>query len=118
MSAGAVYRCSSGKGDLIAAIAGRRSVASGRRSRASRVDPPPTPDVLIGRVVRTLFAEGVDGGRGLDRRAYAGLIVQVWSEALRSDRLAPVPRPWRTACGVSCPWMCKRSVNALEKLRL
>lgn len=89
LSAGAVYRYFSGKEDLIAAIAGE-AVGGVRQAfeRAAQVSPPPTPDVLIGRVVRTLFAEGVDGGRGLDRRAYAGLIVQVWSEALRSERLA------------------------------
>ncbi|MFD7428011.1 TetR/AcrR family transcriptional regulator [Streptomyces sp. NPDC059818] len=89
LSAGAVYRYFTGKEDLIAAIAGE-AVGGVRQAfeRAAKVSPPPTPDVLIGRVVRTLFAEGVDGGRGLDRRAYAGLIVQVWSETLRSDRLA------------------------------
>lgn len=89
LSAGAVYRYFSGKEDLIAAIAGE-AVGGVRQAfeRAAKVSPPPTPDVLIGRVVRTLFAEGVDGGRGLDRRAYAGLIVQVWSETLRSERLA------------------------------
>lgn len=86
LSAGAVYRYFSGKDDLIAAIAGE-AVGSVRQAfeEAARVSPPPTPDVLIGRVTRTLF-----GGesRGMDRRAYAGLIVQVWSEALRSERLA------------------------------
>ncbi len=42
------------------------------------------PDVLIGRVMRTLFGEK----RGVDQWACAGLIVQVWSEALRSERPA------------------------------
>lgn len=89
LSAGAVYRYFSGKEDLIAAIAGE-AVGGVREAfeQAAQVSPPPTPDVLIGRVVRTLFGKSVDGGRGLDRRAYAGLIVQVWSEALRSERLA------------------------------
>ncbi|GAA3477835.1 TetR/AcrR family transcriptional regulator [Streptomyces yanii] len=86
LSAGAVYRYFSGKDDLIAAIAGE-AVGGVRRAfeEAVRVSPPPTPDVLIGRVARTLFC-GDD--RGMDRQAYAGLIVQVWSETLRSERLA------------------------------
>ncbi|MEW1687021.1 TetR/AcrR family transcriptional regulator [Streptomyces sp. NPDC091265] len=89
LSAGAVYRYFSGKEDLIAAIAGE-AVGSLRRAfeRASQVTPPPAPDVLIGRVVRTLFDGDADGARGLDSRAFAGLIVQVWSESLRSERLA------------------------------
>ncbi|WNI26072.1 TetR/AcrR family transcriptional regulator [Streptomyces sp. ITFR-16] len=89
LSAGAVYRYFTGKEDLIAAIAGE-AVGGVREAfeRAARVSPAPTPDVLIGRVVRTLFGAGADGGRGLDRRAYAGLIMQVWAETLRSERLA------------------------------
>lgn len=89
LSAGAVYRYFSGKEDLIAAIAGE-AVGGVRLAfeRAARVSPPPTPDVLIGRVVRTLFGDDVEGRNGLERRAYAGLIVQVWSETLRSERLA------------------------------
>ncbi|MFI6862814.1 TetR/AcrR family transcriptional regulator [Streptomyces sp. NPDC050421] len=89
LSAGAVYRYFSGKEDLIAAIAGE-AVGGVRQAFecAARVGPPPTPDVLIGRVVRTLFGDESDGRGGLDRRAYAGLIVQVWSETLRSERLA------------------------------
>lgn len=89
LSAGAVYRYFSGKEDLIAAIAGE-AVGGVRQAfeRASQVSPPPTPDVLIGRVVRALFGGGADGGRGLDARAFAGLIVQVWSESLRSERVA------------------------------
>ncbi|MFD8687640.1 TetR/AcrR family transcriptional regulator [Streptomyces sp. NPDC059651] len=89
LSAGAVYRYFSGKEDLIAAIAGE-AVGGVRQAfeRAARVSPPPTPDVLIGRVVRTLCGDASEGRGGLDPRAYAGLIVQVWSEALRSERLA------------------------------
>ncbi|MGW1228379.1 TetR/AcrR family transcriptional regulator [Streptomyces sp. NPDC001478] len=90
LSAGAVYRYFTGKEDLIAAIAGQ--ALSGVRDafeRAADASPPPTPDVLIGRVVRTLFGEGAEEERaGLERRAFAGLIVQVWSEVLRSERLA------------------------------
>nr|WSW70573.1 TetR/AcrR family transcriptional regulator [Streptomyces sp. NBC_00995] len=89
LSAGAVYRYFGGKEDLIAAIAGE-AVAGVRQAfeRAARDSPPPTPDVLIGRVVRTLFGDDAAGRAGLDRRAYAGLIVQVWAETLRSERLA------------------------------
>ncbi|WP_328908834.1 TetR/AcrR family transcriptional regulator [Streptomyces sp. NBC_00234] len=85
LSAGAVYRYFSGKDDLIAAIAGD-AVGGVRHAfeEAARTTPPPTPDVLIGRVTRTLF----DAGQlALDRQAYAGLILQVWSETLRSERL-------------------------------
>ncbi|MFI6725941.1 TetR/AcrR family transcriptional regulator [Streptomyces sp. R-74717] len=86
LSAGAVYRYFSGKEDLIAAIADE-AVGGVRRAfeEAARVSPPPPPDVLIGRVARSLL-EGT--GRGMSRQAYAGLIVQVWSETLRSERLA------------------------------
>ncbi|MFD4692942.1 TetR/AcrR family transcriptional regulator [Streptomyces sp. NPDC058463] len=89
LSAGAVYRYFSGKEDLIAAIAGE-AVGGVRQAfeQASQDSPPPTPDVLIGRVVRSLFGDGTDRAGGLDRRAYAGLIVQVWSETLRSERLS------------------------------
>ncbi|MER6120048.1 TetR/AcrR family transcriptional regulator [Streptomyces sp. A0642] len=89
LSAGAVYRYFTGKEDLIAAIAGE-AVGGVRQAfeRAARVAPPPAPDVLIGRVVRTLFGDDASGRGGLDRQAYAGLILQVWSEALRSERLA------------------------------
>lgn len=89
LSAGAVYRYFTGKEDLIAAIAGE-AVGGVREAfeRAAGVRPPPAPDALIGGVVRTLFGDGVDAGRGLDRRAYAGLIMQVWAETLRGERLA------------------------------
>ncbi|HEY9329312.1 MAG TPA: helix-turn-helix domain-containing protein [Streptomyces sp.] len=89
LSAGAVYRYFGGKEDLIAAIAGE-AVGGVREAfeRAARVSPPPTPDVLIGRVVRTLFGDDAARRGGLDPRAYAGLIVQVWAETLRSERLA------------------------------
>ncbi|MFI6964650.1 TetR/AcrR family transcriptional regulator [Streptomyces sp. NPDC050149] len=89
LSAGAVYRYFGGKDDLIAAIAGE-AVGGVRLAfeHAARVSPPPTPDVLIGRVVRTLFGDDAAHRGGLDPRAYAGLIVQVWAETLRSERLA------------------------------
>lgn len=57
MRSGARSRCGRRfRSDLIAAIAGE-SVGGVRQAfeRASRVDPPPTPDVLIGRVVHTLL---------------------------------------------------------------
>ncbi|TRV78338.1 TetR/AcrR family transcriptional regulator [Streptomyces sp. 130] len=89
LSAGAVYRYFSGKDDLIAAIA-TEAVDGVRRAfaEAARDTPVPTPDILIGRVARGLFMDGREAQRGLEAPAYAGLIVQVWSEALRSERLA------------------------------
>ncbi|TXR99897.1 TetR/AcrR family transcriptional regulator [Streptomyces sp. col6] len=89
LSAGAVYRYFSGKEDLIAAIA-TEAVDGVRRAfeGAARDTPVPAPDVLIGRVARSLFGNGLESGRGLEPRPYAGLIIQVWSETLRSERLA------------------------------
>ncbi|MEU2248956.1 TetR/AcrR family transcriptional regulator [Streptomyces sp. NPDC019224] len=89
LSAGAVYRYFEGKEDLIAAIA-TEAVDGVRRAfeGAARDTPVPTPDVLIGRVTRSLFVDGLEARRGLEPQAYAGLIVQVWSETLRSERLA------------------------------
>ncbi|MFD7443894.1 TetR/AcrR family transcriptional regulator [Streptomyces sp. NPDC059909] len=88
LSAGAVYRYFSGKEELISAIA--EQTFSGVRAafeEAARTTPPPTPDVLLGRVLRTFLDEEVPGG---DRQAFARLIVQVWTETLRNERLAAV----------------------------
>ncbi|AXE76608.1 MULTISPECIES: TetR/AcrR family transcriptional regulator [Streptomyces] len=86
LSAGAVYRYFSGKEDLIAAIADE-AFTSIRLAfqEAADATPPPTPDVLLGRVLRGLFSGEVCG---LDGRQFAALIVQVWSETLRNERLA------------------------------
>ncbi|MEU8678230.1 TetR/AcrR family transcriptional regulator [Streptomyces sp. NPDC048560] len=85
LSAGAVYRYFTGKDDLIAAIAGE-AIGGVRAAfeEAARTTPPPAPDRLIGRVTGALFS---GGPFGLAPQAFAGLVVQVWSEALRNERL-------------------------------
>ncbi|MEU5979759.1 TetR/AcrR family transcriptional regulator [Streptomyces sp. NPDC047315] len=88
LSAGAVYRYFRSKDELIEAIA--NEVFDGVRAAffdAARSDPPPTPDVLIGRVLRRVLRERFHGA---DEQALARLIVQVWSETLRDERLATV----------------------------
>ncbi|WP_137990733.1 TetR/AcrR family transcriptional regulator [Streptomyces vilmorinianum] len=85
LSAGAVYRYFRGKDELIAAIADE--AFSGIRvafEEASRVTPPPTPDVLLGAVLRIFLEERIPGA---DRQAFARLIVQVWSETMRDEKL-------------------------------
>ncbi|MFD5875794.1 TetR/AcrR family transcriptional regulator [Streptomyces sp. NPDC060322] len=86
LSAGAVYRYFAGKEDLVAAIADE-AFGAVRRAFAEAADmvPPPTPDVLLGRVLRGVFEGQL---YGLERRASAMLVVQVWSESMRDDRLA------------------------------
>ncbi|MFF5899783.1 TetR/AcrR family transcriptional regulator [Streptomyces argenteolus] len=86
LSAGAVYRYFAGKGDLIAAIADDafRIIRQSFEEAADLV-PPPTPDILLGRVLRGVF-EGRIFGMG--RRECAALIVQVWAETLRDEQLA------------------------------
>jgi AcrR family transcriptional regulator len=88
LSAGAVYRYFRSKEELIAAIADEAfSSIRSAFEEAARTTPPPTPDVLLGRVLRQMLVEEVPGG---DRRAFARLIVQVWTETLRNERLATV----------------------------
>lgn len=86
LSAGAVYRYFGGKEELITAIADQ---AFGRVRRAFReaadATPPPAPDLLLGRLLRGLFAEGVCG---LDGRQLAALILQVWAESMRNEKVA------------------------------
>ncbi|MFF3835600.1 TetR/AcrR family transcriptional regulator [Streptomyces sp. NPDC048511] len=86
LSAGAVYRYFAGKEDLIAAIADE-AFANIRRAfeEAAELTPPPTPDILLGRVVRGVFEGQV---YGMERRTCAALIVQVWAETMRNERLA------------------------------
>ncbi|MFD5037359.1 TetR/AcrR family transcriptional regulator [Streptomyces sp. NPDC058378] len=86
LSAGAVYRYFAGKEDLIAAIADE-AFANIRRAfeEAAEITPPPTPDILLGRVVRGVFEGQV---YGMERRTCAALIVQVWAETMRNERLA------------------------------
>ncbi|MGW0776695.1 TetR/AcrR family transcriptional regulator [Streptomyces sp. NPDC002835] len=88
LSAGAVYRYFRSKEELIAAIADEAfSSIRSAFEEAARTTPPPTPDVLLGRVLRRMLVEEVPGG---DRQAFARLIVQVWTETLRNERLAAV----------------------------
>ncbi|MFJ9890110.1 TetR/AcrR family transcriptional regulator [Streptomyces sp. NPDC091287] len=86
LSAGAVYRYFPGKEDIIAAITQETfAVIRGAFEEASRMAPPPTPDALLGRVLGGVLAGEV---HGLERRAFAALVVQLWSETLRDERLA------------------------------
>ncbi|MET9956708.1 helix-turn-helix domain-containing protein [Streptomyces sp. NPDC006339] len=86
LSAGAVYRYFRGKDELIAAIAEEAFAGvRGAFEEASRATPPPTPDVLLGAVLRLFLEERIPGA---DRQAFPRLILQVWSETLRDERLA------------------------------
>ncbi|MEU6987495.1 TetR/AcrR family transcriptional regulator [Streptomyces sp. NPDC046324] len=85
LSAGAVYRYFRGKDELIAAIAAEAFAGiRGAFEEASRTTPPPTPDVLLGAVLRLFLEERIAGA---DRQAFARLILQVWSETLRNEQL-------------------------------
>uniref|UniRef100_A0AAU3H4C4 TetR/AcrR family transcriptional regulator n=1 Tax=Streptomyces sp. NBC_01401 TaxID=2903854 RepID=A0AAU3H4C4_9ACTN len=86
LSAGAVYRYFAGKDDLIAAIADE-AFGSIRRAfeEAAELTPPPTPDRLLGGVLRGVFDRQV---YGMERRVFAGLILQVWAETMGNEQLA------------------------------
>ncbi|MYR98566.1 MULTISPECIES: TetR/AcrR family transcriptional regulator [unclassified Streptomyces] len=86
LSAGAVYRYFPGKEDIIAAIT-EETFAAIRDAfeEAGRVVPPPTPDVLLSSVLGRVLSGEL---HGLDRRTFAALAVQLWSETLRDRRLA------------------------------
>ena len=86
LSAGAVYRYFRGKDDLIAAIAAEAfDRIRGAFEEASKTTPPPTPDVLLGAVIRVFLEERIAGA---DRQAFARLIIQVWAETVRDKELA------------------------------
>ncbi|KQX14614.1 TetR family transcriptional regulator [Streptomyces sp. Root431] len=86
LSAGAVYRYFRGKDDLIAAIAAEAfDRIRGAFEEASKATPPPTPDVLLGAVIRVFLEERIAGA---DRQAFARLIIQVWAETVRDEELA------------------------------
>jgi len=86
LSAGAVYRYFPGKEDIIAAITEETfATIRGAFEEASRLSPPPTPDVLLSRVLGRMLAGEL---YGLERRTFAALAVQLWSETLRDERLA------------------------------
>ncbi|MFF5773347.1 TetR/AcrR family transcriptional regulator [Streptomyces californicus] len=86
LSAGAVYRYFPGKDDIIAAITEETfGVIRGAFQEAARLTPPPTPDALLARVLGGVLAGRV---HGLEPRTFAALVVQLWSETLRDERLA------------------------------
>ena len=96
LSAGAVYRYFSGKEELIAAIVGEvlGQVHDGFEE-AARSSPPPPPDILVASVLSRVLATKeflTVGGRP----AFPRLVVQVWTETLRTDELAAV---LREGCG-------------------
>lgn len=86
LSAGAVYRYFAGKDEIVTAIADEAlGLVRAAFAEAAVSDPPPTPDVLLGRVLGAVFDLAPPDG---DRRAFAGLVVQVWAESLRNEALA------------------------------
>ncbi|MFG2191811.1 TetR/AcrR family transcriptional regulator [Streptomyces sp. NPDC048639] len=88
LSAGAVYRYFSSKEELIEAIADEAfSTIRTAFAEAVRETPPPLPDVILGRVIRQVY-EGPAGTSEGDRPAFPRLILQVWAETLRNERLS------------------------------
>ncbi|MEV6210808.1 TetR/AcrR family transcriptional regulator [Kitasatospora sp. NPDC051914] len=86
LSAGAVYRYFASKEEIVAAIAGEAfGLVRSAFADAAAAVPPPSPDVLLGRVMRAVFDQAPPEG---DRQAFARLIVQVWTETLRNPVLA------------------------------
>ncbi|MDQ0955758.1 AcrR family transcriptional regulator [Streptomyces phaeochromogenes] len=96
LSAGAVYRYFSGKGELIAAIV-TEVLGSIREAfeEAARQTPPPPPDVLVGRVMTQVLGLEGAGRLGLTwegEASFPRLMVQVWTETLRDGELSRVLR--------------------------
>lgn len=88
LSAGAVYRYFRSKEELIGAIAEEAfATIGGAFADAAHDDPPPLPDVVLGRVLRQVYAGPADLADG-DRTNYPRLIIQVWAETLRNEQLA------------------------------
>lgn len=90
LSAGAVYRYFKGKEELIAAIVTEALGELGDSfEAAARQVPPPPPDELIATVMDQVLgrrsALTVDG-----QPAFPRLVIQVWAETVRNDRLAAV----------------------------
>ncbi|MEV8093836.1 helix-turn-helix domain-containing protein [Kitasatospora sp. NPDC085879] len=94
LSAGAVYRYFASKDEIVAAIAGEAFAVIGSAfADAAAAVPPPTPDVLLGRVLTAVFERASPAG---DRQALACLIIQVWTETLRNPTLAAtLDEGWR-----------------------
>jgi AcrR family transcriptional regulator len=88
LSSGAVYRYFRSKEELIGAIAGEVFAAvRAAFEDAARDTPPPLPDVILGRVLRQVYA-GPAGIPEAGRHAFPRLVLQVWAETLRNDELA------------------------------
>ncbi|MER7171961.1 TetR/AcrR family transcriptional regulator [Streptomyces mesophilus] len=84
LSAGAVYRYFSGKEELIEAIVEEAfATIRGAFAEAAEQSPPPMPDELLMFVLRRVI-EGQPGG---EDEPFAQLVLQVWAETLRNDRL-------------------------------
>ncbi|MEV7288507.1 TetR/AcrR family transcriptional regulator [Streptomyces sp. NPDC093252] len=92
LSAGGVYRYFSGKEALIAAIVAEvLDYALAAYEGAAEEDPPPTPDVLIPRIVthmQRLRPETLNG-----EWLFPRLMMQVWTETLRDRELAAMIEP-------------------------
>ncbi|GAA4929312.1 TetR/AcrR family transcriptional regulator [Streptomyces coeruleoprunus] len=92
LSAGAVYRYFRGKEELIEAIVNEvlDTVRTAFEEAAAK-SPPPPPDVLVGQVMTQVLTErtglSYEGEEGFPR-----LMVQVWTETLRNERLSAVMR--------------------------
>ncbi|QEV16401.1 TetR/AcrR family transcriptional regulator [Streptomyces alboniger] len=90
LSAGAVYRYFAGKDELIAAIASEvLTEIRGIFDTAARQSPPPPPDVLLGQVIEEVL-DLRPGMREGGISYFPRLMVQVWTETLRSDALSAV----------------------------
>ncbi|RFU85643.1 TetR/AcrR family transcriptional regulator [Streptomyces triticagri] len=88
LSAGAVYRYFSGKEELIGAIVGEVLGAIREAfEEAAGQTPPPPPDVLVPQVLTMVLGMGRRMGAG-DESAFPRLMVQVWTETLRDEKLA------------------------------
>ncbi|MER8070344.1 TetR/AcrR family transcriptional regulator [Streptomyces sp. NPDC094034] len=90
LSAGAVYRYFGGKEELIAAIV-TEALDTVRDSfeEAALQRPPGPPDELIAGVMERVLA-----GRGTwhGENGFPRLLIQVWTETLRNDKLAALMR--------------------------
>ncbi|GAA1357120.1 TetR/AcrR family transcriptional regulator [Streptomyces beijiangensis] len=92
LSAGAVYRYFRGKDEIIVAIATEvvRSVSEGY-AEAAALNPAPSPDELIGMVMRSVLGlQSPPNDTGA--RHHAHLVIQVWAETLRNRELADILR--------------------------
>ncbi|MEU9336399.1 TetR/AcrR family transcriptional regulator [Streptomyces sp. NPDC048290] len=92
LSAGAVYRYFTGKHELIGAIVGEvLEDALDLYEEAAAEQPPPTPDVLIPRIVTRMQRLRPDTVNG--EWIFPRLMIQVWTETLRDDELAAIVEP-------------------------